>query len=497
MGTLLTEKMQHSNIETNIKGRHKHIYSIYSKMKDQSLSVDQVYDVLAFRAIVHTLKECYEVLGIVHSMWTPVPGRFKDYISLPKANMYQSLHTTVIGPLGQRMEIQIRTWDMDRVAEDGIAAHWKYKEGGSNKGDQQQFAWLKNLLEWQKSLKDPKEFLEMVQMDLFPNEVYVFTPRGDVKEFPKGATPLDFAYSIHSEIGEKCSGARVNSRLVPLKYKLENGDIVEIITSKRQHPHKDWLDFVKTPKAKNRIRQWIKNQERDESIALGKSILEKALDHSNLTLTNITKNEQISAIAKDFSLQAIDDLLANVGYGKISANQVLGRLRPRLGIEEDKPSGLVSKMVSRLTRKKSTKGIKVKGLDDMLVRFANCCHPLPGEHVTGFITRGRGVTIHKYNCRHIMDADPNRIVDVVWEPSNNDVYLARLKVSSVDKKGILADISSIMSQKNANIIQAEIKTTMDKKGLSFFTIEVEDFKQLEDIMVSIKRLRDVIIVERM
>ena len=497
VGTLLTEKMQQSNIETSIKGRHKHIYSIYIKMKDQNLDVDQVYDVLAFRAIVNTLKECYEVLGIVHSMWTPVPGRFKDYISLPKANMYQSLHTTVTGPLGQRMEIQIRTWDMDRVAEDGIAAHWKYKEGSANNGDQQQFAWLKQLLEWQKSLKDPKEFLEMVQMDLFPNEVYVFTPRGDVKEFPKGATPLDFAYSIHSEIGEKCSGARVNNRLVPLKYKLENGDIVEIITSKKQHPHKDWLDFVKTPKAKNRIRQWIKNQEKDESIALGKSILEKALDHSNLKLTNISKNEQVSAIAKDFSLQTIDDLLANVGYGKISANQVIGRLKPRLGIEEDKPSGLVSKMVSRLTRKKSTKGIKVKGLDDMLVRFANCCHPLPGEHVTGFITRGRGVTIHKINCRHINDADPNRIVDVLWEPSNSDVYLARLKVTSVDKKGILADISSIMSQKNANIIQAEIKTTIDKKGLSLFTIEVEDFSQLENIMGAIKRLRDVIIVERM
>lgn len=493
---LLTERIKESNIEATIKGRHKHFYSIYTKMRDQNLSVDQVYDVVAFRVIVNNLKECYEVLGIIHSMWKPVPGRFKDYISLPKANMYQSLHTTVIGPYGQRMEIQIRTWEMDKVAEDGIAAHWKYKEGVSGENDQKQFAWLKQLLEWQKNLHDPKEFMEMVQMDLFPNEVYVFTPKGEVKEFPKGATPIDFAYSIHSEIGEKCSGSRVNGRMVPLRYELQNGDIVEIITSSRQHPRKDWLDYVKTPRAKSKIRQWIKNQERGESIALGRSILEKALEQSHLTLPNITKNEQVFAIAKDFSLHSSEDLLAHIGYGKISSNQVLNRLKPRLGVEEEKPAGLVSKMVSRLTRKKNTRGIKVKGLDDMLVRFANCCHPLPGEHVIGFITRGRGVTIHKHNCRHILDADPERVVEVLWEPSDEDLYLARLKVTSVDKKGILADISSIMAQKDANIIQAEVKTTMDKKGVSFFTIEVEDYQQLENIMGAIKKVKEVLIVER-
>ncbi len=494
---LISDKLKQYNIEATLKGRHKHFYSIYSKMRDQNLSVDQVYDVVAIRAIVNTLKECYEVLGIIHSMWKPVPGRFKDYISLPKANMYQSLHTTVIGPYGQRMEVQIRTWEMDKVAEDGIAAHWKYKEGLTGENDQKQFAWLKQLLEWQKNLHDPKEFMEMVQMDLFPNEVYVFTPKGEVKEFPKGATPVDFAYSIHSEIGEKCSGAKINGRMVPLKYKLKNGDIVEIVTSSRQHPRKDWLDFVKTPRAKSKIRQWIKNQERDESIALGRTILEKALEQSNLTLSNITRNEQISAIARDFSLHSAQDLLANVGYGKISANQVIGRLKPRLGVEEDRHAGFVSKMVSRLTRKKSTKGIRVKGLDDMLVRFANCCHPLPGEHVIGFITRGRGVTIHKHNCRHILDADRERVVEVQWEPSEDDVYLARLKITSVDKKGILADISSIMANRDANIIQAEVRTTMDRKGVSFFTIEVEDYKQLEDIMGAIKKVKDVLIVERM
>ncbi len=495
---LLSEKFQESGIEATIKGRQKHFYSIYGKMRDQNLTVNQVYDILALRVIVNSVKECYEVLGLIHAMWKPVPGRFKDYVSLPKANMYQSLHTTVVGPLGQRMEVQIRTWQMDKIAEEGIAAHWKYKEGRvARKTDEKQFAWLRRLLEWQKNLQDPQEFMDTVRMDLFPNEVYVFTPKGEVKEFPKGATPVDFAYSIHSEVGEKCIGARVNGKMVPLRYQLRNGDIVEIITSTKQHPRGDWLDFVKTSRAKTKIRQWIKNQERDESINLGREILEKGLEQSNLSLTNILKSEQISRVSKDLSFHSVEDLLANIGYGKLSANQVIGRLKPKLGVEEEKPVGLVGKVVSRIKRKKSTRGIKVKGLDDILVRFANCCHPLPGEHVVGFITRGRGVTIHKHNCRHILDADPERLVEVMWEPSEQDVYLARLKVTAVDKKGILANISSIMAQKDANIIQAEVKTTMDKKGISLFTIEVENFEQLQDIMGAIKRVRNVLFVERL
>ncbi len=493
---LITEKIREHGIEATIKGRHKHFFSIYQKMKDQNLSVDQVYDLVAFRVIVNTLKECYEVLGVIHSTWKPIPGRFKDYISLPKANMYQSLHTSVIGPYAHRMEVQIRTWEMDKVAEEGIAAHWKYKEGVAGAADEKQFDWLKQLLEWQKNLHDPKEFMEMVQMDLFPNEVYVFTPKGEVKEFPKGATPIDFAYSIHSEIGEKCSGARVNGRMVPLRYTLKNGDIIEIITSNRQHPRKDWLDYVKTTRAKSRIRQWIKKEERDESIVIGKNILEKAIEQSQLNLPGISKNEQVAAVAKDLSLQSIEDLLANIGYGKISANQVIGRLKPRLGIDRDPSDSIVSKVVSRITRKKSTRGIKVTGIDDMLVRFANCCHPLPGEHVLGFITRGRGVTIHKYNCSHILDSDPERLVEVQWDPSNNDVYLARLKVTSEDRKGILADLSSVMSKKEANIIQAEVKTTMDRKGVAYFTLEVEDYRQLEEIMAALKKVKEVLIVER-
>ena len=494
---LLSQKLKDAGLNATIKGRHKHFYSIYIKMREQNLDIDQLYDLLAFRVIVSSLKECYEVLGLIHTMWKPVPGRFKDYISIPKANMYQSLHTSVIGPLTQRMEVQIRTWDMDRIAEDGIAAHWKYKDGKvTNKTDEKQIQWLRQLLELQQSLHDPKEFMESVRMDLFPNTVYVFTPKGEVKEFPREATPIDFAYSVHSEVGEKCNGARVNGKMVPLRYRLKNGDIVEIITSGRQHPRKDWLEYVKTPRARTKIRQWIKNQERGESIDIGRSLLEKALEQSRITLSNITKNEHISAVAKDFSLNSPEDLLANIGYGKVSANQVIGRLKPRLGIEPEKQPGLVKKMVSRITRKKSTQGIKVKGLDDMLVRFAKCCLPLPGEHVIGFITRGRGVTRHKYNCRHTLEMDPERLVEVSWEPSDSEVYTARLRVTSADKKGILADISTILAQKDANIIEADIKTTMDKKGISFFTLEVGDYSHLEDIMGAIKKLRDVLIVER-
>ncbi len=495
---LLTRKLKDSGIEANVKGRHKHFYSIYTKMRDQNLSASQVYDVIAFRVIVNSLKECYEVLGLIHAMWKPIPGRFKDYISMPKANMYQSLHTTVLGPLGQRMEIQIRTWEMDRVAEEGIAAHWKYKENMiSSKTDQQQFLWLRQLVEWQKSLRDPKEFMETVRMDLFPNDVYVFTPQGEVKEFPKGATPVDFAYSVHSEVGDKCIGARVDGRMVPLRYQLENGEIVEIITSAKQHPSKDWLDFVKTPRARTKIRQWIRRQERDQSISLGREILERGLEQSHLDPPSMLKGEALQTVANELSFHSVEDILANIGYGKISPKQVIGRLRSKLGLEAEKPAGLVSKMVSRIKRKKIPVGIKVKGLDDILVRFGQCCHPVPGERIIGFITRGRGVTVHRYSCPQMVGGDSERMVEVLWEPSDHDVYVAKIRVSSLDRKGILADITSIMAQKDANIIQAEVKTNADKKADSYFTIEVENLQQLQDIVGAIKRVRNVMIVERL
>jgi guanosine-3',5'-bis(diphosphate) 3'-pyrophosphohydrolase len=494
---ILSNRLAEANIKATIKGRHKHSFSIYQKMMEQDLNIDQVYDILAFRIIVNSVRECYEVLGLIHSMWKPVSGRFKDYISLPKGNMYQSLHTTVITPLGERMEVQIRTWDMDTIAEEGIAAHWRYKEGnGSGKETDRQYVWMRQLLEWQESLTDPKDFLETVRLDLFSGEVYVFTPKGDVKELPKGATTVDFAYSIHSEVGDRCIGAKVNERIVPLSYQLKNGDIVQIITSKNHKPSKDWLNFVKTSTARTRIRQWIKREEREESIAIGRDILERELKKVNLNLSRLISNEQILEVIHRFSLNSVDDLLASVGYGKISAKQVLNRLIPPLDIKEDRAEGFVQKIVHRIKRKKAETGIKVKGMSDMLVRFGNCCQPLPGEPVIGFITRGRGVTIHARGCRYIKDVDPDRLVEVEWEPSKDVNYLARLKVTNTSKKGMLANISAIFAQSEANIVDADIQTTVDKKGISTFTFEVSDYGQLRDIISRIKKIKEVLKVER-
>ncbi len=494
---ILAKRLDEAGIKATIKGRNKHFFSIYRKMMEQDLHIDQVYDILAFRIIVNAVKECYEVLGLIHSMWKPVAGRFKDYISLPKANMYQSLQTSVIAPLGERMEVQIRTWDMDRIAEEGIAAHWRYKEGyESGKKMSGQYPWMKQLLEWQKNLTDPKDFLETVRLDLFSGEVYVFTPKGDVKELPMGATPVDFAYSIHSEVGNRCIGAKVNERIVPLSYQLKNGDIVRITTSKNHKPSKDWLNFVKTSTARTRIRQWIKQEEREESIAIGRNILEKEFRKINLALSSQLKGEEILDVAHKFSLNSVDDLLANIGYGKLSPKQVLNRLVPPLDIKEDRPEGLIQKIVQRIKRKKADTGIRVKGMSDMLIRFGKCCHPLPGEPVIGFITRGRGVTIHAKNCRHTRDVDQDRLVGVEWERTEDVNYLARLRVTNISKKGMLANISAILTQSEANIVDADIQTTVDKKGISTFTIEISDYNQLRDIISKIKKIKEVLKVER-
>jgi len=495
---MLSDKAKEWDIRCSIKGRHKHFFSIFRKMKQQNLDISQVYDVLAFRIIVDTVRDCYAVLGNVHSIWKPVQGRIKDYISVPKQNMYQSLHTTVVGPYGKRMELQIRTWDMDKVAEEGIAAHWKYKENGvSGVADEKQLSWVRQLMEWQQSLQDPVQFLESVRMDLFPNEVYVFTPKGEVKEFPMGATPVDFAYSIHSEVGEKCTGARINGRMVPLRYKLRNGDIVEIITSPKAHPSKDWVGFVKTSRAKTKIRQWVQNQERQESIRLGREILERCLHQDHIAIPNLLKSEQLGAVARELSFRSAEDILVQIGLGRVSAKQVLGRLRPKVVDEkEDKSEGIVAKVVDLLKRRREPLGIEVTGISDMLVRYAQCCHPIPGDRVIGFITRGRGVSVHRENCPAIIDSAPERLVPVNWSPPKDEVFPVILRVTSVERKGLLADVSAVITQKDANISKAEIQTTMDKKGISFFTIEVKNNRQLQEIIASIRKVKEVLIVER-
>ena len=492
---VIRKKMAEYGITCEVKGRPKHIYSIYKKMVRQNLPLEQIYDIVAFRLIVSSVKECYEALGIIHSIWTPVPGRFKDYVSLPKANMYQSLHTTVIGPHGQRMEVQIRTREMDKVARDGIAAHWMYKEGKAfSEEENRRFAWLKQLLEWQKDLKDPREFLESVRIDLYPNEVYVFTPKGEVKEFPRGATPVDFAYSIHTEIGHRCTGAKVNGRLVPLRFELRNGDVIEILTTPNHPPSKDWLKFVKTSRARARIKQWFKTEELERSVGLGKDICEREFRKHQLNLSKLLKSDDLTRIAGEFSFTSVEDLLAGVGYGKISPLQIIRKLIPLEISEELTPT---PEKGPKKDKKVRAEGIKIKGVEDVLIRFARCCNPLPGDEITGFITRGRGVTIHTSRCGNIGDSDPERRLDVQWDITEKASHPVKVRVVTLDKKGLLAAISNAISACDANIVEADIHTTLDRKAICNFILEVNDTGHLKEVLAAVKQLEDVIRVERL
>lgn len=490
-------KIEEFNISCQIEGRSKHIYSIYRKMIEQNLTIDQVYDLIAYRIIVESLKDTYAILGVIHSLFKPIPGKFKDYISLPKENGYQSLHTTVIGAQGERMEVQIRTHEMHLYAENGIAAHWRYKEGDrTEETENVRLAWLRSLMEWIQDLKDPTEFLTSLKRDLFPNDVYVFTPAGDVKELPKGATPVDFAYAIHSEVGHRCTGAKINGAIVPLKYQLQNGDTVEIITSKNHVPSKDWLNFTVTSQARNRIRQWYKIEERTRSITLGRELLEKSFRRGDLNFKQLLKEGEMDRVAKLFSLTGSEDLVAAVGFGKLTANQVLGKFKA----PEEKAHSLMDRMV-RAVRKKSRDGIKVRGVDDVLVRFAGCCSPLPGEDIVGFITQGRGVSVHIRSCKNMIGVDPQRSIDVEWDSEQIEAvaitYPVHIQVVSEDQKGVLADLSGTISGTDANITAAKVEITPDKKAVSDFTIHVTDKAHLLQIIQYLKKIKSVHKVTRL
>ncbi len=495
----LMKKLYENHIEGEVSGRLKQTYSIYQKMRDQNIDFDQVYDITAFRVVVNTIKDCYDVLGIIHSIWKPIPGKFKDYIGLPKENMYQSLHTSVIGPYGERIEIQIRTHEMHRIAEEGIAAHWKYKEGKEiEEADDKRFTWLRQLLEWQHDLKDDVEFIESVKVDLFPNEVYIFTPKGSVKQFPVGATPVDFAYSIHSDVGNHCMGAKVNGRIVPLKYELRSGDTIEILTSPNQKPSKDWLKFVKTSRAKTKIRQWFKTEEREKSIDLGKEILEKELRKYDLQQAKLMKSGELAKVAAEFSFLGVDDLIAAVGYGKVTANQIIGKIVPQEKLESQKQQeeGRLKRIFQKFTRG-AKDALLIKGIDNVMVRYAGCCNPLPGDKVIGFITRGRGVTIHAADCPNTLDDDPNRRVEVEWDSTKEYSYPVRIRVFSEDKKGLLAEISSSMSSNEANITNARVDTTDERKAIGTFEVEIRDLTHLKRVIKDLERIKGVSRVERM
>ena len=494
----LEELLDEHCIDGQVQWRLKHLYSIYNKMVRRQLEYEQVHDVIAFRIIVQSLRDCYAMLGAIHASWKPVAGRFKDYIAMPKANMYQSLHTTVMGPGGQRMEVQIRTEEMHRIAEEGIAAHWHYKEKGAGsvqKGDISRFGWLRGLLEWQKELKDSGEFMSAVKVELFPEEVYVFTPNGDVKELPSESTPIDFAYSVHSDVGHHCTGAKVNGRLVPLKTTLKNGDVVEVMTSAGQTPSKDWLRFVKSSKARNRIRHWVKDQERQRSLELGRDILEKDLRRHGYSLNRAFALENIPEVLAELGMKSTEDLVAAVGYGKLTSGQVLGRLLPEQFRKEDAKTGALTKVFEKI-RKKPTSAVKVQGMDDIMVRFAKCCNPLPGDPVTGFISRGRGVTVHVSSCPQVLETDPARRIEVEWDSGKETTRPATIKVHSNDQKGILASLSSAISQREANIIRANAFATARGRGVINFEVEVRDLEHLKQVMDVLRKVKGVHKVER-
>ncbi len=496
---LIEETCEENKIKCSIHGRTKHLYSIYKKMIRQDLELDQVHDIIAFRVIVDSVKDCYEVLGLVHSMWRPVAGRFKDYISIPKANMYQSLHTTVIGPDGERIEIQIRTDEMNQVAEYGVAAHWQYKEQGVSSGkqtrDAERFSWLRQIMDWQRELNDPREFMASLRFDLFSEEVYIFTPAGDIKELPDGATPVDFAYSIHSEVGNHCTGAKINGRLVPLNTQLKNGDTVEVFTDQNRKPSRDWLKFVKTAKARTKIKQYIRTEERESSISLAKEMLEKEGRRMNINVSKAMKDGYFVMLADEFSCGSVDDLLSNVGYSRITPKKVLKRLyavqNQLLDSEEDEShsESTDEKTETSPVGNKGSSSIKIEGVDNVLIRFAGCCTPLPGEPIVGYISRGRGVVIHSSTCPNVANLESERLLNVSWEGGQEDsAHPVQIRIRCRNVKGLLAKISTVLTEMDVNIDSGTFRSEVDGISVCEFTVEVRDLGHLHR---SLNKVKDI------
>ena len=493
----IQKKMDATELRCEVLGRNKNYFSIFNKMVSQNLPFEEIYDIIAFRIVLDSIAQCYEALGLIHSLWKPIDHKFKDYVARPKPNMYQSLHTTVVGPFGERIEIQIRTRDMDRVAKSGIAAHWSYKEGKRiDENISEKFAWIQDLVENQENFRDPGEFLENVRIDLFQDEVYVFTPRGEIKTLPYGATAVDFAYIIHTEVGNQCTGAKVNGQLVPLAYELKTGDIVDITTSKNHHPSKDWLKYVKTVKARSKIRHWIKTQEKDRSLSLGREMLEKAFRKEKLNFNALAKTEEMAKVGAFFGFKAVDDLVANVGYGKITPLQVVRKIAPQQEPEADQDS-IFNKLVGRVVRKKRLKdGVLVKGVDDILIRFGKCCQPVPGDPIIGYITRGYGVTVHRTTCVNALRMTPERQIEVQWNQEVSETYPVKIQIVSHDRVGLLADVVGNISKYGANILNASSETRDNKMVDSYFTIGIEDTNHLERILSAVRKVKLVQDVKR-
>ncbi len=496
---LVRQALADAGLKVEVQGRPKHLYGIYQKMERQAISFEEVYDLTAIRIITDTKMNCYAILGLIHSLWRPVPGRFKDYIAIPKSNLYQSLHTTVVGPQGEHVEFQIRTEEMHRVSEFGIAAHWKYKDRGQmGDKDGKTFSWLRQLLEWHQDLKDNRQFMDSVKLDLFHDVVYVFTPKGMVKEMPLGSTPVDFAYAIHTEIGNHCVGAKVNGKIVSLRSQLASGDNVEILTSPTQVPHKDWLKFAKTPRAKTKIKHWIKVEEQKRSVEIGRRLLEREFRRHGIPQAHMLKSERIQQLAKDSGYESADELTAAVGYGKLSTSQIIQRLlpTPAQGGAGAVPAEPASPRPS--VGKSEDKSVKVKGGRDLLMQLSRCCNPVPGDRIIGYITRGRGLTIHSVECPNLeaLDYDKERLVEVGWDTTAASTHAVKVSVLTVDKTGILANVSSSISGCEANITKAEITTREDRKALLDFVIQVTDTAHLARVLKALERVEGVITARR-
>lgn len=499
----LQQKLQEFDIQNEIYGRPKHFYSIYKKMVNQGREFEEIFDFLAIRVIVESIKDCYGVLGVVHTIWKPIPGRFKDYIAMPKPNMYQSLHTTVIGPKGDPFEIQIRTSEMNQIAEYGIAAHWKYKENQTAKDTSnidEKLAWLSQMMEWEKETKDPKEFMESLKIDLFTNEVFVFTPKGKVIDLPAGATPIDFAYKIHSDIGNKCVGAKVDGRIVPLSYKLKNGNIVEVLTSSSSNgPSRDWLKIVQSSQAKTKIKQWFKKERREENIHKGKDMLEQNVKRMNVPVQIALNSKTLTAVAKRMSLSSEEDLYATLGYGGITLAQILPKIREY--IKKEVPAEELEKWMPSTPKKESDKkhpvkksqGVSVKGIDNIMVRFSKCCSPVPGDEIVGYITRGRGVSVHRKDCPSLAESPEKdeRMIEVEWDTDAQIDFETEIKISATDRKGLLREITQILTDLKVTVNALNARTNKDQSATINIIIETKDIADLEDLMVKLKRMQGI------
>ena len=495
----LRKRLADTDIKADISGRPKHIYSIYRKMSRKNKQFNEIYDLLAVRIIVNNVKDCYAVLGIIHTLWKPMPGRFKDYIAMPKPNMYQSLHTTVIGPEGEPLEVQIRTWEMHRTAEYGVAAHWLYKEAKQKSTPvfKDRLSWVRQIMEWQQESTDAQEFMESLKMDLFSDVVFVFTPKGDVIELPANSVPLDFAYRIHTEVGNRCIGAKVNGKIVPLDHKLKTGDIVEILTSKHSYgPSQDWLKIAQSSNARSKIRNWFKKERREENVVKGREAVEREIKKQGFDVEHVLTEKAIETAANKFNFNGEEEMMAAVGYGGITAAQIVTRLTEKIRKEAELKEELPEVKATPKPRKKPAQGVRVKGVDNLLVRFSRCCNPVPGDQIIGFVTRGRGVSVHRADCLNVATDEEDRLISVEWEETSDQSFNVDLEITGMDRRGLMNDVLQVIAESKTNLTAVSGKVQKNRMAVIDISISVRNVEHLHTVVERVKRVKDIYSVQR-